>query len=466
MLRKFSKDSFFLQLGVLLVAILIVVISYIYSKNQSLRELELGMKDSITKLQSQQVTIFEIHKLLGYGGVIHNFKNYVLRREQKHFTKANKDIENAFKTLRKLDNIVGMSAEKKAKLEVISNTFLQYKKHLQTIRQYKGKNLVELDRIVKVDDKPALLALDWLEKRVLLISQELQQSQARKITQIRNQLTLFSISAILLVFVLFFLFAYVQWWNLKRLKSANEELKAKRSRELILSQSAAVGDLAGNIAHEINNPLAIIMGYANNLKRIISQENPNPEKMLEMANRITITVERIAKIVKSLLAFTRQQEEGDKEYFALRKLVLEIQELSKVKFDLSRVELKLEVPENFYIYGHRALLGQVLVNLVNNAYNALKDQKDRWIKVYVVEGQTEDKIIVEDSGELIDPEIRAKLMSRLFTTNRKDGGTGIGLSISKAIVERHAGTLALDEDSKNTRFVLTLPRHHQERSAA
>ncbi len=102
-------------------------------------------------------------------------------------------------------------------------------------------------------------------------------------------------------------------------------------------------------------------------------------------------------------------------------------------------------------------MGQVILNLLNNAYDAIQKDTDKWITV-----ETSNKaglvfLSVTDSGAIIPDEVKAKMMQPFFTTKEIGKGTGLGLSISKGIVESHGGILAIDNSKVNTSFVIQLP---------
>jgi C4-dicarboxylate-specific signal transduction histidine kinase len=102
----------------------------------------------------------------------------------------------------------------------------------------------------------------------------------------------------------------------------------------------------------------------------------------------------------------------------------------------------------------------VLVNLIANACDAVRNQNERWIRIHLEPKPGGIEITVTDSGPGIKGDIREKIMNPFFTTKLKGKGTGLGLSISKSIIERHHGTLSLSSASKNTQFVIFLPRLH------
>jgi signal transduction histidine kinase len=103
-------------------------------------------------------------------------------------------------------------------------------------------------------------------------------------------------------------------------------------------------------------------------------------------------------------------------------------------------------------------ISQILLNLLNNAFDAVFSLSEKWVELQVEELPDEIRIQVTDSGSGISKGIREKLMQPFFTTKEPGKGTGLGLSISNRIALKHHGKIYLDESCKNTRFVLVLPK--------
>lgn len=110
---------------------------------------------------------------------------------------------------------------------------------------------------------------------------------------------------------------------------------------------------------------------------------------------------------------------------------------------------------------HSIKISQVLLNLLNNAYDAIQNQKEKWIKVEIIERQHEIDLIVTDSGNGIPVSVQKRMMQPFFTTKDIGKGTGLGLSISQGIVTSHHGKINIDNASMNTRFVITLPKRQR-----
>jgi C4-dicarboxylate-specific signal transduction histidine kinase len=137
-----------------------------------------------------------------------------------------------------------------------------------------------------------------------------------------------------------------------------------------------------------------------------------------------------------------------------------------VSFCLSRfknhgTELLIdEIPENLSIECQSTQISQVLLNLLNNAFDAVQGLDSKSVRITIRDLGDRAEIRVADSGPGIPPEIAKKILEPFFTTKEVGKGTGLGLSISLGIVKSHAGTLILDSTKSHTEFVVTLPKRH------
>jgi signal transduction histidine kinase len=120
--------------------------------------------------------------------------------------------------------------------------------------------------------------------------------------------------------------------------------------------------------------------------------------------------------------------------------------------------IKPLIDENLTIQCRPSEISQVLLNLLNNAFDAVEDLPQRWVKIDVKEVDDQVNLTVTDSGQGIDVALRDKIMQPFFTTKPVGKGTGLGLSISSGIVESHHGKFVLDPKSPFTSFQMTLPK--------
>lgn len=236
-------------------------------------------------------------------------------------------------------------------------------------------------------------------------------------------------------------------------------LREQQARALASSKLSALGEMAGGIAHEINNPLAIIQGQATQLKEMMENRQWEKEWMTEAAFSIEKTSKRIAKIVKGLRAFARDGSADPFRPTNLKGIIEETLDFCRERFKHHSVALHVDpIDPNLSIECRSVQISQVLLNLLNNAYDAVEELPERWIRIETRDAGETIEIAVTDSGTGIPLPFREKLMRPFFTTKEIGKGTGMGLSISRGIVESHGGTLIYDEHHPHTRFLASLPK--------
>ncbi len=223
------------------------------------------------------------------------------------------------------------------------------------------------------------------------------------------------------------------------------------------SKFAVLGEMASGIAHEINNPLQIIRGFAE--MQIRSIQNNKIEKTIDYSNKIISVTDRIAKIVVALKTYAHNQNNEKFEIQSIRKIIDDTLIFCEQKFKLSAIELRISLqPPSLKIACHSIQISQVLLNLLNNAYDAVTEQDvERWIEIDVVVKNNMMVLSVLNSGKKIDDSIATKMFQPFFTTKPVGKGTGLGMSIVKNLVEQHKGEVKLDMTSYHTKFVIEIP---------
>lgn len=230
------------------------------------------------------------------------------------------------------------------------------------------------------------------------------------------------------------------------------------------AKMAALGEMSSGIAHEINNPLTVIQARAFQIQQLAELKQLDPAKMIQISDSISKTADKIARIIKSLRSFSRDGSSDPIDLVPVRMLIEETLELCHVRLKGQGVVIDYsQVPENLDIECRIIQLEQVLLNLINNAHDAIMPLKERWIKIGASESVDSIEIWVMDSGRGIPKEILPKIMMPFFTTKEVNKGTGLGLSISQGLIKGHGGELFVDQSSPNTKFVIRLPRGHSAR---
>lgn len=246
---------------------------------------------------------------------------------------------------------------------------------------------------------------------------------------------------------------------------AQKIIEAQKAKMLSASKMSALGEMAAGLAHEINNPVAIIHGNAILLNQLSARGAVASAEIKKTSKIIASTAERISKITRALRAFARDAEQDPFEVVSLKHMLDETAEFCRQRFLSHGIEFITDgVCADLKIQCQPVQISQVLLNLLNNAHDAVENASERWIRISTLDCGERVEIHVEDSGTGISPEMRDRIFQPFFTTKDVGKGTGLGLSVAKGIVESHSGWLGVLPTNKNTCFVVQLPKRQSEAS--
>lgn len=245
----------------------------------------------------------------------------------------------------------------------------------------------------------------------------------------------------------------------------NDELKIQKMTNLNTARLASLGEMAGGIAHEINNPLCIIQGKADQIRQRVETDAPDKEKICTDLTTIDNTLLRITKIIKGLQSFSRDSKSDPFEETKIMQIITDTMELCQAKFKASKISVEIHCDEKLSAQCRSTEISQVLMNLLSNSFDVIEKFSEPWIKVDVNKFDNFIRISVTDSGKGIPASVAQKMMEPFYTTKGIGKGTGLGLSISKGIIGAHQGRFYYDPSSKNTRFVIEIPVTHAARHA-
>jgi two-component system NtrC family sensor kinase len=245
----------------------------------------------------------------------------------------------------------------------------------------------------------------------------------------------------------------------QKVEERTRELKHSQRQLLQASKLASVGELAGGVAHQINNPAGIILMRASRLAQEVGQHRLSDEAR-EDVQVIQRQVEKIHSIVSALVKFSRQMPTELRPTdlnTVVRRAVALVEDLARNR----GVKVVLDLQELPQVAADGAQLEQVLINLVNNALDAMPDGGELTFATHrgsKAGGQERVALAVADTGSGIPPEHLPRLFDPFFTTKEVGKGTGLGLAISYGIVQEHGGTIEVESESgKGSRFTLCLP---------
>ena len=241
----------------------------------------------------------------------------------------------------------------------------------------------------------------------------------------------------------------------------NQYVDITESQELYLKvlqseKMGAIGKLAGHIAHELNNPLTGLRS----LSQVLIQETSPGEALHSDLIEIEKASLRSQRIIKNLLDFSLSDNQPQ-VLISLDDVVEKTLPMLKTALRSHRFHLKLQSKDAF-IQAEPHLLQQVVFNLVNNACQAMKDGGTLTVASRVVDS-TMVELTIEDTGPGIPAEIQGKIFEAFFTTKKEGLGTGLGLSMSKSVVERFGGKIRFEsKPGQGTTFYITLPIREKE----
>lgn len=224
-------------------------------------------------------------------------------------------------------------------------------------------------------------------------------------------------------------------------------------------QLATIGAVSADIAHDISNPLTIIVFHVDRLIKSYQdlQFQFQREDFLKTMDKVKKSVNRVEKIVASIKTLARKSSPTDFQKINVFQLIEESYFFVELKVKQKGVTFQLEsLDKNLHTNGNPTQLSQVLVNLISNAVDAIENLDEKWIHVQVKDLNQTIEISITDSGKGIPDKIRQTLFKVGLTTKEQGKGTGLGLMMAKQIIETHLGEIYV-ENFHHTRFVIHLP---------
>jgi signal transduction histidine kinase len=261
--------------------------------------------------------------------------------------------------------------------------------------------------------------------------------------------------------------AEVERRRASELEKLNQELKTAQSQLIQSAKMAAVGQLGAGVAHELNNPLGGILGYAqfilDKLKRpeFGAEDFKGCSKYLDSIER---EAARCKGIVENLLKFSRRPIVAKPEALDIAAALADTLSIIGHQLKLKNIKLTLDIkPDLFRVIGIINQLQQVFTNLILNAQQAMPESGELKITAYNILDEktktpTQVRIEFQDTGTGIPEENLAHLFEPFFTTKLKEKGTGLGLAVSYQIIQDHKGTIEVTSQvGKGTTVAITLP---------
>ncbi len=288
---------------------------------------------------------------------------------------------------------------------------------------------------------------------------------------------------------IFWLFRDTTEKNLARQNLKSEKKLQKSQEQLRQAQKMeSLGTLVAGVAHEINNPVSLIIYNIPLFKKLWLDFKPvianhaaknKMEKyggltydfldknLMQMLSDTDMASNRISRIVAELKDFSKQSDAADKKSIQLNKAVENALRLAKATVEKSNVELELALDKNIPLMnGNLRSLEHIILNILINAIQAIKKEQG---KIKIISGYNKAKgkifVSISDNGRGINPEISHKLFEPFVTDKQTEGGTGLGLSVAYSLVKAHDGNITFTTDDKGTTFTIDFSTIIKEKKA-
>lgn len=263
-----------------------------------------------------------------------------------------------------------------------------------------------------------------------------------------------------IIILLLCLLIGLSYWKLINIQRKIElSLKEKELQMINSSKMATLGEMASGVAHEINNPLTIIKGRLQQANRFTNPTSPDLDAIKRALSISLLATDRITKIVQGMKSISRGSSLDEKIPTSLENIFSDTLIFCQEKFKHHNIELNIAEIPDLEIDCIESQISQVILNLLNNSFDAIVGTDPAWIKIEFIDNENlkSVSIIFTDSGRGIPKEIADNIMLPFFTTKTVGKGTGLGLSISTRIIKEHQGELSYNSKSANTQFIIKLP---------
>lgn len=232
----------------------------------------------------------------------------------------------------------------------------------------------------------------------------------------------------------------------------SDDLQRAHNNLVQSEKLSAIGELAASVAHEVKNPMVGILGFAQ-----LGKEADSMSEAKEYFGLIESDTLRANKILQTLLEFARPPE-MEMEPLEVNEVVQGALQLCQHQLQMQGVKVATSLGDGLGgILGNNNQLRQVLLNLMMNAGQAMAESATKRVTVSTVVDGDFAKVLVADTGPGIPPEVMQNLFKPFFTTKRRGLGTGLGLSVSRSIIEAHKGTLTAESAPGGATFIVRLP---------
>ena len=347
-------------------------------------------------------------------------------------------------------------------LEFLLQTRFVHPEYKEVYGIYKGKDgLEEQSReliaraqrpLTSLREKEELYLLSQkvLNKYEIVTNQKQHISESEFRRHLFLEILLLLVNLAILAFEVMFIFRPM----VGRVQNSFDELRRIEEQSFLASRLALIGEIASSIGHEIKNPLFVIQHY---VKKLASSTSDEEKKVIK--EHLDKDIERISRIIKALSTQSREASHDAMDPTPLGTIIDEALEMFAPRMKYQNIQLIKKLKFDGAVRCRHAAISQVIANLVANAIDALAEAAPANKEIQIESGQDTEGIFVRimDSGPGVPPELTEKIFESFITTKDQGKGTGLGLPISKKIMQEHNGSLSLNTLVSRSCFELRFP---------
>lgn len=450
-----------------------------FQRSKISKAVEQNRKDIVEQAASnaRQQLLTKLYAGIGYGGVIHSFKNYVLRLDTMYQQQFLLHYRELMATLKAYSTLTDVTAEEIALVNTIAAVFDQYFEAVAQVEPIVALNssIQSLDNLLRINDEPAIVALKRLSEITAAINfkvdakvwfnnateringlKDIEDSISADLVAIAAQNKTDAIKSlvfygcfILFVFTITYLLTTKLHRSRKILNKKESELSLARE-ELVQSEKiASLGRMVAGFAHEVNTPIGIAVGAVSQAQQSLEHFNDmlqqdeveeqalldNIDTMSKVSALAMSNLNRAARLVKSFKRTSIDQASEQKRHYNLKSAIEDVVYTLNSKLSKSNIKVEVDCIANAQIYGQPGRFDQLLTNLILNSYLHGFENGTRSGNIHICAAITDDNVTLTytDNGRGMQQATVEQIFEPFFTTNRADG-SGLGMYICYTIV--------------------------------